>query len=418
MRNRGDIVEQSIQNENAEKRRKSFILSIIITIIVIYAAVPTYGIIRDISTGEHVFVLSSNLPDVSMERPVLGFINKIYKFFSPQQEVSVPVRQRIDLKGRVVYTDQTPYPNGLIELRSDPRYTRTDSQGYFMFIDVGEGAHTISVLDETGNVLAKCAVDIDRTTEVEDAELVRLSDGTFVFQVSVDVKVLEITVFLQKEDDGKITGIDRIVLGAAPEGTAQQTNPTNPVNPANPANPTNPTNPINPASPPVYPDTPHVPTGGGNSGVTPSPFDFDVLDTKTATSYGTAGAASVNIFGAGKLIAPGMSGKYRFTVDNTGNKYSTFFDVTFTATDTLPDANKIPMRFRLKADGVYVAGNETTWCSLPQLHQDTVLSGGRDVEYTLEWNWPEGVNDNDFAAYAGNPDYSYGITIKVTAQAQ
>ncbi len=403
---------QAIHKEDAERRRKSFILSIIITIIVIYAAVPTYGVIRDISTGEHVFILSSNLPDVSMKRPVLGFINKIYKFIFPQQEVSVPVLQRIDLKGRVVYTDQTPYPNGIIELRSDPRYTRTDSQGYFMFIDVTEGAHTISVLDEAGNVLAKCQVDIDRTTEVKDAELIRLPDGAFVFQVSVDVKVLEITIFLQKGDDGKITGVDRIVLGAAPEGTAQPTNPTNPANPSNP---------------PFYSDITPVPTGDGGGGgstgggggkSTPSPFDFDVLDTATATSYGTGGAASVNIFGAGKLIAPGMSGKYRFTVDNTGNKYSTFFKVAFTATDTLPDANKIPMRFRLKADGVYVAGNETTWCSLSQLHQDTVLSGGRDVEYTLEWNWPEGVNDNDFAAYAGNPDYSYGITIKVTAQAQ
>ncbi|MDR9787023.1 MAG: hypothetical protein RJR37_07230 [Peptococcaceae bacterium MAG4] len=40
------------------------------------------------------------------------------------------------------------------------------------------------------------------------------------------------------------------------------------------------------------------------------------------------------------------------------------------------------------------------------------------MEYTLEWHWQEGPNDNDFAAYACNPDYSYTMTIKVTAQTQ
>ena len=410
-------MRQATQKENAERRRKNFILSIIITIIVVYAAVPTYGIIRDISTGEHVFVLSSNLPDVDFKRPVVGFVGKVYHFFFPQQGITVPVLRRIDLKGRVVYTDKTPYPNGIIELRSDPRHTRTDSQGYFMFIDVGEGAHTISVLDEAGNVLAKCAVDIKRTIEVKDAVLVRLPDGTFVFQVAVDIKVLEITLFLQKGDDENITGIDGIVLGVVPEGAPQTANPTNQNDQINLTNPANPT-------------SPSVPSGGGGSGgggggdsdnpppPPPYPFDFDVLDTATTTSYSTGGAASVNIFGANKRIAPGMSGSYRFTVDNTGNRYSTFYDVTFTATDTLPAASKIPMRFRLKADGVYVAGDAATWCTLDQLYQNTIAAGGRDVEYTLEWNWREGANDNDFAAYADNAAFSYGLTIKVRARAQ
>jgi len=416
-----------MNSENAERRRKNFILAVIITIIVVYAAVPTYGIIRDISTGGHVFVLRSNLPDVQVKRPVLGFIGRLYHFFSPQEEVTVPVEQRIDLMGRVVYTDGTPFAYGLIEFRSDPRYTRTDSQGYFIFIDVDEGSHTISVLDEAGNVLASCKVDIERTTGIEDAELVRLPDGTIVFQVAVHVKVLEITIYLKKGEDGKATGIDRIELGAAPRGTPQSTNP------ANPADLENPVNPYNPVNPPVQPDTP-VPGGGGGSGgdisgrdssggddgggSTPSPFDFDVLDTATTASYGTAGAVSVNIFGANKRIAPGMSGSYKFTVDNTGNRYSTYYDVTFTAADTLPAAHKIPMRFRLKAGDVYVAGNETVWCAPEELYQDTAVAGGRNVKYTLEWNWPDGPNDNDYAAYAGNPAYSYSLMIKVTAQAE
>ena len=121
-------MEQLGQKENAERRRRYFILSVIITIIAIYAAVPTYGIIRDISTGRHVFVLNSDLPGAQTNRPVLGFINRIYGLFSPQQEVPVPVGRLIDLVGRVVYTDYTPYPGGIIELHSDQRYTRTTAR--------------------------------------------------------------------------------------------------------------------------------------------------------------------------------------------------------------------------------------------------------------------------------------------------
>ena len=411
-------MEQTIHSENAERRRKNFILAVIITIIVVYAAVPTYGIIRDISTGGHVFVLRSDLPDVRLKRPVLGFIGKLYHFFSAQEEVAVPVEQRIDLKGRVVYTDGTPFAYGLIEFRSDPRYTRTDSQGYFIFVDVDEGSHTISVLDEAGNVLASCKVDIERTAGIENAQLVRLPDGTYVFQVAVHVQVLEIVIHLKKGEDGKVTGIDRIDLGSAPTGTPQPAGPAGPADLAAPANP------------PGKPDAP-VPAGGGSGGSggdavdsgmdsdgsAPAPFDFDVLDAATTASYGRAGAARVNIFGQNKRIAPGMSGSYKFTVDNTGNRYATLYDVTFAAADTLPAAHKIPLRFRLKADGVYVAGNETAWHAPEELYQDTAVAGGRNVKYTLEWNWPDGEDDSAYAAYAGNPAYSYSLTIKVTAQA-
>lgn len=299
MRDRGDHVMQAAHSENAETRHKSYILAIITIIVVIYAAAPTYGIIRDLSSGEHVFVLNSDSPGVTMKRPVLEFFDQIHHLFSPQQDVAVPVGQFTDLKGPGNVPGETP----------------------------GQSAST---------------------------------------------------------------GVD------------------------------------NPPGPPENPDTSPVPPPGGGSGNGnggsdgggPSPFAFDVIDDATAASYGTAGAVSVNIFGANKRIAPGMSGTYRFTVDNTGNRHSTFYDVSFIATDTLPGAYKIPMRFRLRADGGYVAGSATAWCTPAQLYQDTIVAGGRDVEYTLEWNWPEGANDNEYAAFAGNEDYFYTITIKVTAQAQ
>jgi len=395
-----------VKQENRENKRKNFLLYLITTIIIVYIAVPTYGIIRDLGSGEAVFILNSPIRDVNMARPELGFFDRIHDFLFPPQEVPVPILQRIDLKGRVVYTDRTPYINGIVELKSEPRYTRTDAGGYFFFIDVEAGAHTVSVLDEAGNVLARCHIEIERTIQVKDAELVRLPDGTLVFQVAVDIRVLEITLFLKKGPDGGITGIDRVELGITPDREAESIPQEEPEVPL--VEP--PVEPVEPAEPPEESNKPHKPK--------PTPSGFDVFDSATTARYGRESAVSVNIFGTGKRIAPGMKGSYQFTVDNRGNDSPSLYDVTFTPIDTLPAPNKIPMRYRLKADGVYVAGDNNTWCTPAQLYQDTILAGKSHVKYTLEWYWPEGARDNDYAAFGGNPNYSYSLTIKVTAQIQ
>ncbi|MEG3069527.1 MAG: hypothetical protein RQM92_00500 [Candidatus Syntrophopropionicum ammoniitolerans] len=46
--------------------------------------------------------------------------------------------------------------------------------------------------------------------------------------------------------------------------------------------------------------------------------------------------------------------------------------------DTLPDTHKIPMGYRLKADGKYVAGDADpdTWVELAKLYQDGRLAAG------------------------------------------
>lgn len=423
-------MEQAIQNENAERRRKYYILSVIITIIVIYAAVPAYGIVRDISTGQHVFILSSDLPGAQMKRPVLGFFNRIYGLFSPRQKVPVPVERRVDLAGRVVYTDYTPYPGGIVELRGGPRQTRTDNEGCFLFTEVEGGAHILSVLDGAGKSLAECKVAINWTQGTGDLTLTRLPDGTYVFQVPMQVKVLEFTVFLHRGADGKVASIESIVLGFVPGDAGRPGDQTSSVHPGGAEKP------AKPGGPTVHPGAPTVPPeqggggsedsgsgsggggGSGNGGNASPPFDFDVLDTATRTPYGTSGAIKVNIFGSHKRLAPGMSGTYLFTVDNTGNRYPSLYDIEFAVKDKLPDPLKIPLLYRLKADGVYVAGNESVWCPAPELYQKSVVAGGRDVEYALDWHWPEGANDNDFAAYAGDPAYSYSLTVRVTAQAQ
>lgn len=383
------------------------LLYLLITLLIIYIAVPTYGIIRDaVGPGEAVFMLNSPLPEARLHRPGHGILEKIHAFLFPSREVPVPVLQRIDLKGRVIYTDTSPFVNGLISMESEPRYTRTDADGYFFFLDVEEGPHTISVLDEAGNVLAKCEIlierapDLENMPEVKDVELIRLPDGTFVFQVAVDVKVLEITLFLKRDADGNLPGPDRIELGLVQTGIVE---------------------PPQPGISPFPPPEPGAPGGGGDSGLGPPTdrrFNFDVFDTVTEVPYGQTGAVSVNIFGAKKRIAPGMKGSYHFTVDNGGNEDSSCYDVTFTAVDTLPYTHKIPMRYRLQADGVYVAGGATAWCMPAELYQEAVLAGKKHVKYILDWYWPEGERDNEFARFAGNPGFSYSLNIRVTAQKQ
>lgn len=276
-------------------KRKNFMLFLIITMIIVYIAVPTYGLIRDIvGPGEAVFVLNSPLPDAQMNRPERGLIERIHDFLFPPKDVPVPILQRIDLKGRVIYSDKTPFAHGLIELRSEPRYTRTDAEGYFIFMDVEVGAHTVSVLDENGHVLASCFIEIERTMEIKDAELVRLPDGTLVFQVAVDIKVLEITLTLKKDADGKVTGIEKVDLGIVTD------EPEEPLPPEEP--------PIEPEEPPVIPEDPKDDPDPNPPPPSPDGFDFDVFDTATTVRYGSESAVKVNIFGAKKLIAPGMRG--------------------------------------------------------------------------------------------------------------
>lgn len=366
--------------------------------VMIYVAVPTYGMIRDtVGPGEAVFVLDSPLPGAHMDRPGPGVMERIYGFLFPAQDVPVPLVQRIDLRGRVVYTDKTPYVGGIVELKSTPRYTRTDAGGNFVFVDVAEGAHTVSVLDEDGNVLATCDIEIERTPLVEDVELIRLPDGTFIFQVAVDVKVLEITLILKRDAGGNVIGLDRVELGPTPAGPEE-------------------------SWPPVIPPEPDEHEGTWGSGTyTPSPPpppDFDVYD-RDPVHYvrDSQKGVDVNIFGANKRIAPGMQGSYHFTVENRGSD-AAHYDVNFTVKDTLPGTHKIPMVYRLKADGKYVAGDAdtNTWVEPAKLYQDDMLDPGEKVKYTLDWYWQEGNRDNEFARYGGDPAYSYSLKITVSAQ--
>ncbi len=383
-----------VQRDTGRRRGRTLFLFLLTAIIAFFAAAPVYGIIRDLGLGDAVFVLSSDVR-VDGGDTAPGSNERLRGFLFPARNVDVPVIRVIDLEGRVVYTDGSPYKNGRIRLESTPRYARTDDMGFFFFSGVTEGGHTISVLDESGAVLAQAAIQIVRVDEPGAASVVRLPDGTFVFRVSVEMELLEITLTLNREEgEGAVAGIKDIDIGAAEEPEEPGITPLPPSPPPDDSE----------ASATPSP----VPGAGGYPA--PSPFNFNVHDEQT--NYGSGDAAGVNIFGDGKRLAPGMKGSYRFTVDNSQNGFTTRYTVDFDALDTLPEENKLPMRYKLKAGDSYLAGDDETWCRLDDLdHSSTLKPGGR-VTYTLYWYWPESENDNSFARYAG---YPYSLTIRVTA---
>ena len=58
----------------------------------------------------------------------------------------------IHLSGIVAYTDGTPAAGRRLELHSDPITTVSDSKGGFLFPNVPQGEHTISILTDEGEV--------------------------------------------------------------------------------------------------------------------------------------------------------------------------------------------------------------------------------------------------------------------------
>ena len=77
-------------------------------------------------------------------------------------EPEVPV---FHLSGQTLYTDGSPAAGLRMQLHSEPIETQTDSAGNFLFPNVEQGEHSISVLSATGDVLAQREVQILRQNQ-------------------------------------------------------------------------------------------------------------------------------------------------------------------------------------------------------------------------------------------------------------
>jgi hypothetical protein len=205
--------------------QRNAILLIMITILIVYIAVPIYGVIQDVKEGGTVFVIEGSGAEEGKD-----LLDKVIDFLFDSNEVKVRTAYIVDLRGVVINSDKTPYANGIVELRSSPRYTRTDKDGTFIFRSVEAGVHKINVLDESGNTLASCDVDLSTAKKTENLVTTSFSDNVYRINVSVNVQVLEIRITLKRDENGNVQGIDNLDVVRAETTPLDQTEPDQPGN--------------------------------------------------------------------------------------------------------------------------------------------------------------------------------------------
>ncbi len=109
-------------------------------------------------------------------------------------------------------------------------------------------------------------------------------------------------------------------------------------------------------------------------------------------------------------IAPGVVDKYVYTVECYGD-YNMLYNMQFS--DENP--HKINMKYKLRRNGEYVAGDENTWVTVEELSQSgmKIAPGTTDV-FILDWKWEDADNDTEIGETEGA---KYIINIKSDAEA-
>ncbi|OUQ16553.1 hypothetical protein [Lachnoclostridium sp. An138] len=99
-------------------------------------------------------------------------------------------------------------------------------------------------------------------------------------------------------------------------------------------------------------------------------------------------------FGGQKLIAPGSSGSYQFTVCNSAG-----FPMEYKIETKGTNQREIPLYIRLhEKDGQYLIGSETEWADLRE-NVTAVRELAQDAKHTyiLEWKWETRSDADDTA---------------------
>lgn len=149
--------------------------------------------------------------------------------------------------------------------------------------------------------------------------------------------------------------------------------------------------------------------------------DVDLFKAAYANDKGDITVEGLN---GDKIIAPGTSNKYEFTLKNTGNislDYTMRLDNVF----TLLDYN-LPMQVRLRGGERWILGSENSWVYAKSI-SDVIESGTIDVNkqatYTFEWQWPfeddadgdrllNDLNDTIIANEAVDQNVTFRFSIK------
>ncbi len=122
-----------------------------------------------------------------------------------------------------------------------------------------------------------------------------------------------------------------------------------------------------------------------------------------------------------KLIAPGTTNTYSFTLENTGDVLLDY-DMTMEAKITGTEL-EMPVKARVKDyTGKYLLGNAETKKDVLELNsveEHAKLSAGRFALYTLEWEWPYEWGNDAYDTKLGNlaVDDDLRLTIKINTVA-
>lgn len=344
---------------------------------------------------------------------------------SSHQDSSLETYYTVDINGTIQYSDKTPYINGTVELRSEVRRTTTDELGRFSFIDVPEGKHTLSLI-ENDTVLVSKEIVIERSTLITSIEATRLSDGSYVLNVPVNIFKVEVFLVLNGSELSVAIGDFDVVATPSPSAT-----PTAPVDPSSPVSPTAPVEPTMPVTPtpgvttPVSPEPTPSPTVAPPV-ATPRPgisVNDDIKPTQKWTQSTAidifserAGNSGVTTIDGKNVIAPGSHGKYLFRIKN---EESSSVKYSIVLTDDDENSPKLPMRYRLMkgvyGDG-YIGGSD--WKKASELSvTDSKLGAGEYTYYTLEWKWDSKDDKEDTAIGTQTGDPVYILEIKISAKA-
>ncbi len=387
------------------------------------------------------------------------------------------VSETFSVTGRILFSDGTPYSNGVVELRSTPRYTRTDAAGYFSFPGVEPGSHTINAI-ENGTPIASCRVQVEKTPQVSEAQVIRLDNGDY--SVKISLKTISVQIELKLSDNDKkmtVTSVKGTVSttdatggqgpniptgnpGSSPAANTPgaQNRPQSGASPVpgvsapfttpSAVSPSAAFPPVPSAtpSPAVTPSATPAPSGtpgpqptseqssggesqtGGTQPSTPQPSSSPIIRAED-NYYGSAKVwtqisqvdifapredTGVKLINGEKVIAPGASGLYLFRLYNPDSSTLRYW-LKLSESDY-----RLPIRYRLlsgisELDKSYVGDDE--WKSAEEIEVNgKELSSGEYTYYTLQWKWVSQSNENDTELAKQQTVNYYVINITIDAE--
>ena len=145
------------------------------------------------------------------------------------------------------------------------------------------------------------------------------------------------------------------------------------------------------------------------------------IDLFQSSYTGTGGNITVNAENGDKLIAPGTTNRYAFSIQNTGN-IALSYSVTLQGVLDAKNPN-ISMEYRLRRGNAWLIGDETHWVTTAELNaaeEKADLYPDKSDPFLLEWRWKfEGSDEEDtaLAAIASGRSDAFSLTISTTAEA-